>query len=212
MRPRFGQLHQGAELSTEVEHAHEDDCVSDAMASECYKDPTRKSIEMLYAEACRKIDRLSPEQALAELKQGAVMIDVRTPDNRELFGIVPGTFHIPRTVLEWCVDIDSPWRNPHLGGDLDTRIIILCDHGFSSVFAATTLRELGFSKATDVQGGFEAWLDAGLPSTTAPKWPPPSEGEGGWGKIWGPDWYFEGSFENHASESTILMDSLKSNS
>jgi rhodanese-related sulfurtransferase len=42
-------------------------------------------------------------------------------------------------------------------------VILICAHGYSSSIAAATLRQLGFSSATDVIGGFEAWKAAGLP-------------------------------------------------
>jgi rhodanese-related sulfurtransferase len=65
-------------------------------------------------------------------------------------------------VLEWRTDLDSPWRNPCVGG-LDRRLVVLCDHGYSSVLAAAVLVELGFTRAGDVIGGFAAWREAGLP-------------------------------------------------
>jgi rhodanese-related sulfurtransferase len=75
---------------------------------------------------------------------------------------VPGSLHIPRTVLEWRIALDSPWRNVHLDG-LDQRLILICDHGYSSILAASNLVQLGFYRAGDVIGGFEAWKDIGLP-------------------------------------------------
>ena len=58
-------------------------------------------------------------------------------------------------------------------------MIVFCDHGYSSVFAAVVMRELGFERATDVVGGFEAWRDEGLPVTEAPASRPPGL-EGSW--------------------------------
>jgi rhodanese-related sulfurtransferase len=68
----------------------------------------------------------------------------------------------PRTVLEWRVALDSPWRNRYLAG-LDQRLILICDHGYSSILAASNLVQLGFHRAADVIGGFEAWKEDGLP-------------------------------------------------
>jgi rhodanese-related sulfurtransferase len=65
-------------------------------------------------------------------------------------------------VLEWRIALDSPWRNVHLG-DLDQRLILMCDQGYSSILAASNLVELGFSRAGDVIGGFQAWQDSDLP-------------------------------------------------
>ena len=51
----------------------------------------------------------------------------------------------------------------------DEQVIVLCDHGFSSVLAAASLADLGFARAGDVVGGFVAWRDAGLPTIPAPR-------------------------------------------
>ena len=83
-------------------------------------------------------------------------------DACELHGVVPGSVHIPRSVLEWRIALDSPWRNRHLRG-LDQRLILICDHGYSSILAASNLVQLGFYRAGDVIGGFESWRDSGLP-------------------------------------------------
>jgi rhodanese-related sulfurtransferase len=122
-------------------------------------------------EAARaRMERLKPADAFAATEQGALLIDIRADVDRERDGIVPGSLHIPRTVLEWRLDPDSAWRSPHVGG-LDEQILLLCDDGcasvFASVFAAATLVELGFTRAGDVIGGFAAWRDAGLPAASA---------------------------------------------
>ncbi|HZO49642.1 MAG TPA: rhodanese-like domain-containing protein, partial [Gaiellaceae bacterium] len=126
----------------------------------------RRSIDDVYAAACARLDRLDPRSALAEAEAGALVVDIRAQDARRVTGTVPGSLHIPRTVLEWRVDPDSAWRNPHVRG-LDARLILICDHGRSSALAAAGLRELGFARATDVAGGFEAWLAARLPVVPA---------------------------------------------
>jgi rhodanese-related sulfurtransferase len=48
-------------------------------------------------------------------------------------------------------------------GGLDQRLILVCDHGYSSILAAGNLVDLGFRRAGDVIGGFEAWRAVGLP-------------------------------------------------
>jgi rhodanese-related sulfurtransferase len=127
----------------------------------------RRTLDQILEAAKARITRLEPREALAAVEAGALLIDTRSDVDRERDGIVPGSLHIPRTVLEWRLDPDSPWRNPYVGG-LDARIVLLCDHGFSSILAAATLVELGFASASDVVGGFAAWREAGLPTTPAP--------------------------------------------
>ena len=119
-----------------------------------------------------QIERLEPTEAAAAVERGALLVDIRSDLERERAGIVPGSLHIPRTVLEWRIDLESPWRSPYVGG-LDQQIILFCDQGLSSSLAAATLVELGFRSAGDVIGGFEAWRDAGLPvgKPSAPRRP-----------------------------------------
>ena len=126
----------------------------------------------LVERASSTIDRLAPAEALEAMQAGALLVDIRSDISRERGGIVPGSIHIPRTVLEWRVADDSDWRNPFVDG---RRLILLCDHGCSSTLAAATLVELGCASAGDVIGGFAAWREAGLPVAAAP--PPPLPGE-----------------------------------
>jgi rhodanese-related sulfurtransferase len=127
----------------------------------------RRTLDELLEAARTRIERLEPVDALAAIEQDALLIDIRADVDRERDGIVPGSVHIPRTVLEWRLDPDSAWRNPHVGG-LDQQIVLICDHGCSSILAAAALVELGFARAGDVVGGFAAWREAGLPTAPSP--------------------------------------------
>lgn len=119
--------------------------------------------DRLLREARGRIRRVPVADAWHAARSGeAVIVDIRAADARERDGIVPGSLHIPRTVLEWRLDPDSAWRNPHVAGTT-RRVLLLCDHGWSSSLAAAGLVELGYADATDVVGGIEAWQAAGLP-------------------------------------------------
>jgi len=122
----------------------------------------RCSLARLVEEAARRITRFSAPEAFSASAAGGVIIDIRSPDAREVHGVIPASLHIPRTVLEWRIAVDSPWRSLHLGG-LDQQLILICDHGYSSILAASNLVQLGFYRAGDVIGGFEAWKYDGLP-------------------------------------------------
>jgi rhodanese-related sulfurtransferase len=129
----------------------------------------RRTIEELLAEARSRIDRLEPADALAAVNEGALLIDTRAADLRRADGVVPGSVHVPLSVLFWRLDPSSGYDDPVLSVDLGRRMILLCHHGYSSSLAAATLRELGFARAGDVIGGFEAWAAAGLPVEAAPE-------------------------------------------
>jgi rhodanese-related sulfurtransferase len=128
----------------------------------------RRTLDELLADAQERIARYSPHEALAAIEAGALLVDIRSDGERERDGIVPGSLHIPRTVLEWRADLDGHWRSPYLD-DLERQVILLCDHGCSTILAAATLVELGFTNAGDVIGGYVSWRNAGLPTTTAPR-------------------------------------------
>jgi MFS family permease len=137
----------------------------------------RQTARELLAEARGAIaPRLTPADAYREQGRGAVLVDLRSSDERRRTGVVPGSVHVPRSVLEWRVDPDSGFANPHLGG-LDCRLVLFCAEGYSSSLAAATLRRLGCSHATDVVGGFEAWKAAGLPVRPTGAEDEPSPGE-----------------------------------
>ena len=123
----------------------------------------RRTAADLLADAQRRIaPRLDPGEAREAASRGALLIDVRSQDERHREGVVPGSLHIPRSVLEWRVDPTSGYTNPYLG-DLDRQLVLFCAHGYSSSLAAASLREIGCRNATDIVGGFEAWKASGLP-------------------------------------------------
>jgi rhodanese-related sulfurtransferase len=127
-----------------------------------------RGVDDLLVAARARIDRLEPVDAWAATCAGeALVVDIRAADDRRREGIVPGSLHVPRTVLEWRADPGSGWSNPHLARR-DRRVVLLCTHGHSSSLAAAVLLDLGFESVADVVGGFEAWRAAGLPIRRAP--------------------------------------------
>jgi rhodanese-related sulfurtransferase len=122
----------------------------------------RKTIDGLLAEARSRLQRLMPTEAHAAAQRGAVVIDVRLEGDRERFGVPPRSIWIPLNVFEWRADPGSIYRDPRMGGT-DTHLIVMCAEGYSSSLAAARLLDFGWNKATDVIGGFEAWIEAGLP-------------------------------------------------
>ena len=122
----------------------------------------RKTIDELLAEARSRIDRVSAAEAADEVGDGALLVDIRSESQRAADGVVPGAVYHPRNVLEWRLDPASGASDPAVGG-LDRRVIVMCDAGYASSLAADTLREIGFARAADLDGGFQAWRGAGLP-------------------------------------------------
>ena len=121
-----------------------------------------KTVVQLLDEARGRLRRLTPAEALQACEDGAVLIDIRSESQRARDGSIPGARFVPRNVLEWRLDPSSASRDEALARP-DALIVVICDEGYQSSLAAATLQELGLSRATDLQGGFQAWRSAGLP-------------------------------------------------
>ena len=111
----------------------------------------------MLAEARSRIVRYTPAEAAAA--DDVLLVDLRSVDERERAGVIPGSKHVPYSVIQWRADQTSEWRDPELAG---RRLVLVCAEGYSSSLAAASLVELGVD-AGDLVGGFDAWREAGLP-------------------------------------------------
>ena len=111
--------------------------------------------------------RLTPEQAHAAARAGAVIVDTRPIDQRRRQGVVPGAVVIGRNVLEWRSDPTSGYGDAAVT-DRRGELIVMCAEGYSSSLAAATLQAIGVAGATDMVGGFLAWEAADLPVEPCP--------------------------------------------
>jgi rhodanese-related sulfurtransferase/2-polyprenyl-3-methyl-5-hydroxy-6-metoxy-1,4-benzoquinol methylase len=122
----------------------------------------RRTIDDLLRDARSRLERLSPEEALAAARRDGLIVDIRSERQRAEQGLVPGAHFVPRNVLEWRADPSSAHRDERLCG-VRGALVLMCAQGYQSSLAAATLRELGVAGATDMIGGFEGWRAAGLP-------------------------------------------------
>jgi len=124
------------------------------------------SIDELLAEVRSGLTRLRPEAAFAAITDGAILVDIRPLEQRIVEGEVPGAIIIGRNVLEWRLDPRSEARIPALARP-DVRVVVMCSQGYASSLAVTSLRRLGLTEVTDLDGGFQAWQAARLPTRPA---------------------------------------------
>lgn len=101
--------------------------------------------------------RPSADQLADRVGAGALVVDIRPIDLRRRDGELPGAVVVDRNVLEWRLDPTSPHRLPG-ADDADREIILVCDEGYASSLAAGSLQRLGLRRATDLDGGIQAWL------------------------------------------------------
>jgi rhodanese-related sulfurtransferase len=124
-------------------------------------------VDAVLAASRRGVPRLTPDELLEAAARGALVVDTRTEAQRRRQGELPGAVVIDRTVLEWRLDPASDARIPEATG-YDLEVVVVCRQGYSSSLAAASLRAVGLHRATDLLGGVEAWLAAGLPTTGGP--------------------------------------------
>jgi rhodanese-related sulfurtransferase len=103
---------------------------------------------------------VQPRDLLQEVADGALLIDTRCGEDRSAHGAIAGSIHVPLSVLYWRLDPSSGHDDVRLS-DRSKRVILVCADGYSSSLAAAMLRDLGFDRATDLDGGFNGWVAAG---------------------------------------------------
>ncbi|KAF9455904.1 hypothetical protein BDZ94DRAFT_1276997 [Collybia nuda] len=130
--------------------------------------PLSRGIDQILSDVRAKIQRITPLQAYEELRESRVgaptfLVDIRPAAQREMHGGIHGSLIIERNVLEWRFDPRSESRLA-IVDRYDLRVIIFCQEGYTSSLAAFALQELGLLNATDIIGGYQAWINAGLPT------------------------------------------------
>jgi rhodanese-related sulfurtransferase len=124
---------------------------------------SRTTIDDLLTTARARLDRVEVRDLTDAVIAGALMVDIRGDTQRANDGRIPDAIFHPRNVLEWRADPASGHDDPRLSADLDRQIIVVCNEGYQSSLAAATLQDLGFTNATDLVGGFQAYASAGFP-------------------------------------------------
>lgn len=122
----------------------------------------RRTVREMVDEANAQVRSLEVDEALAlHGEADVIFIDVR--DVRELAttGRIAGARHVPRGMLEFWVDPDSPYHKPFLAEE--RTFVLYCASGWRSALAAKVAQELGLDDVAHIKGGFTAWSEAGGP-------------------------------------------------
>lgn len=108
--------------------------------------------------------QLSPMKSIGNLgvtqlinQRDALLVDVREPNEYEQ-GRLPKAVHIPLSQLKN--------RAAELARHKARPVVAYCAMGNRSRMAGSALAKAGFSEIYNLQGGFRAWKDAGLPVET----------------------------------------------
>jgi rhodanese-related sulfurtransferase len=121
-------------------------------------------------EAQAAVPGIGPEEARRRSQEdpNTLIVDVRDAADRRASGMVEGAIAVSSGSLPFAADTEVPeeWRDPRLQ-DRSRPVITVCDLGPMSAMAAKTLKDLGSRDVPFIEGGTQAWKEAGLP-TRAP--------------------------------------------
>ena len=115
-----------------------------------------KSSSQLVAEALKEIQTISTDEAFQIVESNNCnLIDIRDIRELEKEGRVENSHHIPRGMLEFWLDPNSPYFKE---GKLDQNkeMVLFCAGGMRSALAAKSLKEMGYEKVSHIDGGFGA--------------------------------------------------------
>ena len=140
-------------------------CSTGSPVVSVHRRTARFNVHDLLFEARSTIQRVTPEVLMRRLDTGnaPLVVDIRTPTDREAVGAIAGSIHVPRTVVEWHLDAANGYRHP-AAPTFDQAIVVVCNDGYSSSLSAANLVRIGFADVADLIGGMTAWLRAGLPT------------------------------------------------
>ena len=115
-----------------------------------------KSSQTLVSEALSEIKTISTDEAYQMTNEDKCnLIDIRDIRELEKEGRVEKSNHIPRGMLEFWLDPESPYfKEGKL--DMNKEMVLFCAGGLRSALAAKTLKDMGFEKVSHIDGGFGA--------------------------------------------------------
>lgn len=106
------------------------------------------------------IKDVSPAAALALIRKGALLVDVREPNE-----VARKAFDVPNIMQVPLSKIDTRYQEIPTNG----QVIVACAHGNRSLMAARFLINHGYRKVINMQNGIAHWEREGLPLKTRQK-------------------------------------------
>jgi rhodanese-related sulfurtransferase len=117
------------------------------------------SVKELLAAANAAVPKISPQDAAALIGKGNVLvIDVRDGTELQASGKVKGAVHVPRGIIEFRADPESPYHDKAFSRD--KTVIVYCGSGGRSALAGKTLKDFGYQDVRNL-GAFKDWVESG---------------------------------------------------
>jgi rhodanese-related sulfurtransferase len=128
----------------------------------------RKSVKQMVDEVMPRITRIAPDEARTRHgRDDVVFVDLRDVRELEREGMIPGAFHCPRGMLEFWIDPESPYHKDVFSSGKE--FVFYCNLGWRSALAADVAQQMGLPRVLDMEGGFNAWKERGLPVAERPQ-------------------------------------------
>ena len=119
------------------------------------------TLKDMMATAQAAVEKIDFAKAQALINEGALLLDVRDAPELEKAGRAVGSHHVPRGMLEFRADPDSPFHDAELRRD--RAIILHCASGGRSALAGKLLKDMGYERVYNM-GGLKDWKEAGGPT------------------------------------------------
>ena len=117
------------------------------------------SVKEMLAAANAAVPKVKVEDAAALVGHDAVLVvDVREAPELQSTGKIRGAMHVPRGMIEFRADPDSPYHDPAFARD--KTVILYCASGGRSALGGKALKELGYGEVYNM-GAFKDWAAAG---------------------------------------------------
>jgi rhodanese-related sulfurtransferase len=117
-----------------------------------------KSVKDLVAAANAVVPRISVDDAKQKMEAGALVVDVRDAGEVEKSGKIAGAVHIPRGMLEFRADPDTPYYDENF--TKDRPVVVYCASGGRAALSGQALKEMGYDEVYNL-GGFNDWAESG---------------------------------------------------
>ena len=122
--------------------------------------PLKKGAMTLVAEAEGEIQTLTPSDAMQRSgRDDTVIVDLRDIRERTREGFVPGSLHVPRGMLEFWIDPETPYYKDVFGSG--KHFVFYCQSGWRSALATKTVQDMGLAPVSHIGEGFKGWVAAG---------------------------------------------------
>ncbi|MEO0342231.1 MAG: rhodanese-like domain-containing protein [Pseudomonadota bacterium] len=120
----------------------------------------KRHVKDMVADANTRIKTITFEKAAKLVgSKTHIFVDIRDIREVQKTGKIPGAFHMPRGMLEFWIDPESPYHRPIF--DEDKSFVFYCASAWRSALAADVAQSMGLLSVSHLEGGFSSWENLG---------------------------------------------------